>query len=242
MGTESVNLGCVSRDPLADRTADDSTGTVLQMSASTLRRWPLVITFEGPDGSGKSTLADGLRRWLLEEGIDVRTARSRPRTTERLRTTAYDHQNPHDQPVRGSLESIGRVVAKYCFYLTRWSQEAKPTRQPTVLIRERGWLDYLVDGKRYGLSPITAPLVSVLGRFFPRSDYSVVLVGEPSVIHERKPDLPVAEIQRLMTEWKTAAFKTAREVLIIDTSTNSPEESLAVLLAAVVPATIEPRR
>lgn len=241
MATESVYLAQGKKKSPDGHAADAPTTVGLRSSSSILRQWPLVITFEGPDGSGKSTLADGLSRWMVDAGVEVRTARSRPRTTEHLRTTTYDHQNPHDQPPRGAVESIGRVVAKYCFYLLRWSREARRTTRPTVLIRERGWLDYRVDGKRYGLSPITAPLVSVLGRFFPRSDYSVVLVGEPSAIHDRKPDLPVAEIQRLMTEWKTAAFKTARQVLIIDTSTNSPEEALVLLLSAILPTNIESR-
>jgi len=208
-------------------------GVRIATSRSWFRRWPLVITFEGPDGSGKSTLAAGLAQRMVEAGVDVRLARSRPKTTERLRATAYDHKHPHNQPQRGAVESIARVFAKYCFYLVRWAQEAKHTSEPTILIRERGWMDYLADSRRYGLSPITAPVVSVLGRFFPRSDYCFVLFGQPAAIHDRKRDLSVDEIERVIAAWKTSAPKTARRILFVDTTAVSSSEAIELLLSHI---------
>ena len=209
-------------------------GQQVRVSSSRFRRYPLVVTFEGPDGAGKSTLATDLARWCANRGIEVRTARSRPKSSERLRTTEYDHERPHETRERGLVESSARVVLKFGFYLARWAVEARPTRRPTILIRERGWLDYDVDARRYGLARPTRHLVRVLGKLFPKSDYSFVLVGDPAVIHERKADLTVDDISSVIERWKRVAPDTAREVVLVDTTANSPESALGELLTWLV--------
>lgn len=206
----------------------------VRRSRSPWRRWPLVVTFEGPDGAGKSTLADELSRWLERNDVTVRRARMRPRTSERLRSTSYDHQDPHATPRRGVLEAVARILVKYGFYLQRWAIEARPTRSPSVLIRERGWYDYDVDRTRYGLPPVTRPLVRGLGALFPRSDWAVVLVGDRHAIHARKPDLSVTEIDRIMAEWADLAPRSAHRTLVLDTTTHSPAEALCELLGWLV--------
>lgn len=213
---------------------DDQTPTEtvvrLRASSSPWRAWPLVVTLEGPDGAGKSTLAAALDEWMVERGIEVRRARSRPRTSQQLRRTEYAHDDPHSTRMRGPVESVARLLLKYAFYLQRWLVETRPTRHPSVLIRERGWSDYEVDGRRYGLTPDTKPLVRALGRLFPRADVVVVLVGDRFAIHERKPDLSTAEIDRVMHEWTQVAPRTAHSTAVINTTSQSPSDALHDLL------------
>ncbi len=208
--------------------------TILRASGSFARRWPLVITFDGPDGSGKSTLANALTEWLQDNDVSVRTARSRPKSTQRLRTSEYDYNNPHKTRQRGRVESLARVGAKYVFYVARWIVEARPTSKPTVLIRERGWLDYAIDSRRYGLAPVVKPLVRALNRIFPQPDSSFVLVGDAQAMHDRKPDLDVGEIERVVSEWSARASASSRHVALINTTDQTTESALEELLGRVI--------
>jgi len=89
--------------------------------------------------------------------------------------------------------------------LLGWGPKVAAPRVKTALVViERGWLDLAVDPVRYRLSsPRT--LVLVLGRLLPKPDLILELKVAPEVARQRKPELPVAEIERQNMEWKQLA-------------------------------------
>jgi hypothetical protein len=102
-----------------------------------------------------------------------------------------------------------------------------------VLIVERGWYDQLVDPIRYRLSLRSRPLIRALGRLLPRYDVAVVLGGDPAAIHARKPEIPLVELVRQISDWGRIAPRVARQIVIVDTTAHSAEECARVVVAAL---------
>ena len=63
------------------------------------------------------------------------------------------------------------------------------------MVSERWWWDMYVDPRRNRMRPMPRA-ARALGRLVPRSDVLFVLDAPSATIHERKRELPAAEIER----------------------------------------------
>ena len=83
----------------------------------------------------------------------------------------------------------------------------------TLVIFDRGFEDLDIDPKRYRLRGAGA-LVRVLRRVLPRADCLFILDAPAGLIHARKPELPVGEIETQRAALKALAKDDPRCVLL----------------------------
>jgi len=160
---------------------------------------PKYIVVLGPDGSGKTTVADCLATELRAEGRAV-TRRDfsfgiMPPISRLLRRRQRDSA-PEGQPDSGMVKPLnpGRAAILACWYgidhlMGRW--QLRRGSPGELVIFARSYHDFLYQ-RAYLRLPVAIP------RFFlafgPKPHMVVTPLQDPQVIHDRKPELTVAEI------------------------------------------------
>jgi len=197
------------------------------------------IAVQGTDGSGKSTVIDGVKPALedaLHCPIFYRHMRPNllPSIARLFRRPAPKDTvtNPHASRPSGFLGSLLRL----CYYsldytlgywLTIWPSMVK---KPCLYIFDRYYYDYLIDPRRARIE-LPGWLLRLFLFFIPRPDLTLCLGADPHVIRSRKPELPLNEVQRQISELKTFCQK-AKDTVWIDTGTtinNSVDNSLEAI-------------
>lgn len=166
----------------------------------------LSILVCGPDGAGKSTLADLLPALL--DGLFMRTSRThwRPAVLPHAAHGAGKHPadptTPHAQHPRGRLASLLVLAYHWSdFLLGGWLKQWPVRVRTGLVVVERGWWDIAVDRRRYRLDA-PAGLVRALGALLPTPDLALILEASPSVLLERKAELPLVELERQTDAWR----------------------------------------
>jgi thymidylate kinase len=201
-----------------------ATGRALERA---LRPVGLAIVLVGPDGSGKSTLATRLEVAALGPFRRVVRLHLRPGLlpppARLLRRGAADPAEPHARKASGALGSLARVAYLWLDSLLGWPRAVwLPQVRASLVVIERGWLDLAVDPGRYRLS--TPPrLVRTLGRLLPRPDLTLLLDAPAAAAHDRKAELPVAEIDRQLALWRRAAAGAPARYAVLDAWRNAEE-------------------
>lgn len=168
-----------------------------------------VICLAGPDGSGKTTLAEGLFRNLYKRpfkaaryihgniGILPRFRDARAFIRHLLRLPPIPSP-PEPVSLKGMMTPLPAwksvLLATYyaCdFSLARWCLR-RWRSQWTLTIMDRSFYDYY-----YQLGHRRCPhrYLHLLARWIPKPDVLLCITDEPAAIHQRKPELTVAEIQ-----------------------------------------------
>ncbi len=150
----------------------------------------------GPDGVGKSTLLGalstilGTSRFRSMETYHFRPGTLRP-TAAGLVVTA-----PHARAPRSWPSCVLKVFFYFFDHLLGWFQRVYPAKvRNRLVIFDRDFNDILVDPKRYRLQAVGV-LASLLTRFIPRADLTIILHAPAEAIYQRKPELPKEEITR----------------------------------------------
>lgn len=180
------------------------------------------IVFLGTDGSGKSTLIENIKP-LLEEAFhnSVYYEHLRPNYFRNLSGLSGKIQavgpvkNPHEKDssgFAGSLARLGYYLLDYTlgYYLKIFPKKAFKS---CVWIFDRYYYDYYIDQRR---SRINLPywIVRLGQAFIPEPDLIFCLGADPGIIHSRKPELPLPEIERQMKALKKFALNHKRAVWI----------------------------
>lgn len=179
------------------------------MTRAAPRRHGVYVLVAGPDGTGKSTLVRRLTELGGREFRAVRTMHWRPGVLPRLGHLAGrevpDATRPHDRPPYGPLLSLVRLVYYWLDQVVGfWLAISPCRRRGGLVVMERGYWDMLVDPRRYRLG-CPSMITRFLGPLVPRPDLTVVLGGDPTVIADRKGELPAAEIARQLGCWRRLA-------------------------------------
>jgi peptidoglycan/xylan/chitin deacetylase (PgdA/CDA1 family) len=186
----------------------------------------LVVVLAAPDGVGKSTLAAALPREA--SGAFRRSVRLHlrpgllPSPAHVLGRRGHDAA-PHAVRPSGRLGSAARLAYLWFDTLLGWGPKvAVPRIKTALVVVERGWLDLAVDPLRYRLS-LPRGLVLALGRLQPRPDLVLKLEVSPEVARERKPELPLDEIERQNAEWTRLADADPRRFATVDAGADADE-------------------
>lgn len=179
-----------------------------------LRPAGVQITLLGSDGSGKTTLITKMRVETNDFFRRFRVYHFRPKYFEsKGEGTAVT--DPHGEPVYGVVRSMMKLLYYFFDYWAAFTLKIYLQRAGTTLVVfDRDFDDVLVDPRRYRIAPAALGLARLLRRFLPKSEMSFVLDVDPAACQARKPELPVAELERQRSALRSLAGKSDRYVLI----------------------------
>jgi thymidylate kinase len=104
-----------------------------------------------------------------------------------------------------------------------------------VVIFDRYFYDYMTDSTRFRVS-LPAWIINLFSKFVREPDLIIVLSADPHIINQRKPELPVEEIDRQIKRLEEVA-KRFKNVEYIDTSGEldvSKKQVIRAIVEAVV--------
>jgi thymidylate kinase len=172
-----------------------------------------VIVVAGPDGAGKSSLCDAITSELFA-GVSVLRLHHRPGFLPYSSRTKGPVTEPHAEPPYKAPLSLLKSLYIFCDFLAGWHLRIRPhTRRGGWVLLERGWWDLTVDPRRYRLRE-TPRLISLLGRFLPKADLTVILEAPPDLLLQRKQELPADELARQARSWRSSLPGDARVVYL----------------------------
>jgi thymidylate kinase len=169
------------------------------------------IAFLGTDGSGKSTIIDSITP-ILNQAFHkaVYYEHMRPNklpSIARLFSSKEEINkpvtNPHGSSTSGFFGSLLRWLYytldyTFGFYLKVWSKKAI---RSCVWIFDRYYYDFLIDPKR-GRIKLPRWILKVGQFIIPEPDIILCLGADAGEIHQRKPELSLAEVERQVLELK----------------------------------------
>lgn len=175
----------------------------------------LAVILAGPDGAGKSSLAGGLHeacRGLFRREVRVhwRPGLLPPHPDPSAGPVTEPHRDEPRGPI-GSLAALGYWFLD--FSLGGWLLLEPRRRRSDLVVVERGWWDMAVDPRRYRLR-VPPGLVRALGLALPRPDLVLVLDAPAEVMHARKPELPLGELDRQRRAWLDLRIPRAEKVVL----------------------------
>jgi thymidylate kinase len=180
----------------------------------------LCLAVLGSDGAGKSTLLARLQELLRPIFPEQEVIHFRPKVWEKK--TSGVVTDPHGRPPRNILLSWLKVAYYFADHWVGWWKIVRPAKKRGALvIFDRSFDDLLVDEKRYRLRG-TALLVKLLRRCLPRNDAIFVLAAPANILHARKPELSLDELERQQTVLERLAKSSERYVLV--SAAEAPEK------------------
>ncbi|MDC1168143.1 hypothetical protein OAT36_04450, partial [Flavobacteriaceae bacterium] len=202
------------------------------------------IAFLGADGSGKSTIIEKIKPALNDAFHNaVYYEHMRPNKLPSIARLMGKVEfngpvsNPHSSPSSGFLGSLMRwsyymLDYTFGFYLKIWPKKAI---RSCVWIFDRYYYDYLIDPKR-GRIKLPRWLLKLGQLIIPEPDIILCLGADAGEIHQRKPELPLAEVERQVLELKTFCDSHKKAVWIdtgkdIETSSNDALEVIITMMS-----------
>lgn len=182
----------------------------------------LHIAVLGPDGAGKTTLIENLRGIVGPCFGNWQVFKFRPDILHRIEPGI--DPRPHDREPRSRLVSWAKVVYYFGDSWLGWVFMILPARARNACITfDRDFEDLLVDERRY-LVQGSGTLARVLRRFLPHANATFVLEADPRVIHARKPELSVLELEAQCAAYRRLAAGARRYRLV---SADQPPNAVA---------------
>lgn len=200
-----------------------------------------VVAFLGTDGSGKSTIINKLMESQLKETFHnaLYYEHLRPNVIPSIATllgkgkpTNEINTDPHsNEPSKffGSLLRWSYYLIDYTFgyFYKVWK---RISIHSCVWIFDRYYYDYLIDPKRCRVK-LPLWLLKFGAKLVPSPDIIFCLGTDHKIIHQRKPELPINEVERQVFELKTFC-KNNKKAIWIDTGKNV-ETSVQEVLSEV---------
>ena len=182
----------------------------------------LRLAFLGPDGVGKSATITRVQALLEPCFRRQQLFHFRPKFFEK--SGGPPVTQPHGQPPRGAPASWLKVLWYFADHWLGWLFQQWPAKcRSTCIVFDRNFDDLLVDTRRYRLRS-SGLLLRALRPCLPRFDLTFILDAPAAVMHQRKPELPMEELERQRTALRDLAGRTPRCVIV---STETEPDAVA---------------
>jgi thymidylate kinase len=169
------------------------------------------IAFFGPDGAGKSAIASRSAYDLLP--FFGSAHRHHLRLSLRRQQCAAVPQ-PHHREPRTLLLSRCKLLYLFAHCWVSYVLVTLPRLLAGhLVIFDRYFPDYRIDPRRYRLAPESVGLAAALSRHVPQPDLQIVLDAPAEYLRRRKPEVSLAELERLRLAYRQEIGGTGNSVL-----------------------------
>lgn len=166
------------------------------------------IAVLGPDDVGKSTLLHNLGQTLGPCFTRRRIYKFRPDVFNTIKPETQPR--PHARAPRGRILSWAKMfyyaADRWLGFLVRLLPEKS---RGALLLFDLDFNDVVVDRRRYLVRGVRN-LARVLRRALPQADATFILSADPEAVHTLKPELPVTELERQLTAYRSLASRHSR--------------------------------
>jgi thymidylate kinase len=195
----------------------------------------MIISFLGTDGSGKSTIIEKIRPLITTSSpIGITYEHLRPNYFSPL-ARIFNKEDKQFGPI---TDPHNKVTSRFIVSLVRWAYymldytfgfyiKIYPNRVDRLWIFDRYYYDYFIDQKRMRIK-LPKWILKFGEKFIPEPEIIFCLGTDPKIIHTRKPELPLVEVERQVLALKMFCKDTKRAVWI-DTGSSVEESTLQVL-------------
>lgn len=187
-------------------------GYALHTASAMFRQQGFMVSFSGVDGAGKTTVLTATRQ-LIETRYrkKVVVLRHRPSVLPILSAWKYGKQMAEQRslsslPRTGGNQSAWSSLFRFGYYFTdyflgQWLVYAKYIMRGYVVLYDRYYFDFIVDGKRSNLLNMDF-LAKKLLFFIQKPALNFFLFASPEVILQRKKELSAADITALTAQYR----------------------------------------
>ncbi len=179
----------------------------------------LTVSVLGPDGAGKSTLIAGIVTRTAGAFRRHEVFHWRP-TVLWGRPGGDSVTDPHGDPPRGRFMSALKLMAVVLDYWLGYLVVKHRVVRSGLVLFDRYFYDLMVDTKRYRYSG-GRWLPRMLSTVIPSPDLVFVLDAPARVMWERKPEVPLAEVERQCEAYRRLAE--SRQWTVLDASRTPAE-------------------
>jgi len=168
------------------------------------------VCIVSPDGGGKSTVSKAVLSKLLGAFRKVVYFHWRPGLLPKLRLLVCKSESDpqfsicnSDIPYRQArVISLLRWLYYSLDYIIGYYFKLLPLKiRTTAIIFDRYYYDIIIDPARYGFN-LPMRLMKLILPLIPKPDLTIYLDNTPECLHERKCELPVAELNRQLEAWR----------------------------------------
>lgn len=182
----------------------------------------LSIAFLAPDGTGKSTVIEGISKTCSGSFYGVENLYFRPRLFRNLghynkinpSEEASTNSNPHGAKLHGKVKSMLRFIFyNFDFLLGTSCLIDRYKIKKKLVIFDRYYYDYYADMQRYQYS-ISKKWIDIFKFMIPTPDIVFILDAPSKIIHERKMELSIEEIEKQRIAFRRASDKIKNSIII----------------------------
>jgi hypothetical protein len=159
-----------------------------------LDRAVILVQIVGPDGCGKSTLSKQVVSNAIAWGITHEHIHFNLKPPQ----SSAASNNPHGKAEYCKPVAILAITKRYLEHQIRWLV----LRKKKLIIQERGWLDQIVDPKRYRVPKDLLWLIKFLNITLPKTTLLFLAEDSEVSVSNRKKELDIFEIRRQISVWK----------------------------------------
>ncbi|MEK6950823.1 MAG: hypothetical protein AABX13_03830 [Nanoarchaeota archaeon] len=168
----------------------------------------LLISVIGPDGAGKSTAADSLYSCLREyrrkvalvyfgrgrgNVLPITRLGRRYKHHEKQRDRRWDQRHHPSRWGRTMLYTLAASIFTLDQLLRYWFSVMPKRRSKTIVVTDRYCSDLLL------MKHVPLALKKALLTLFPKPTLTFYLYQDPAILHQRRPQEPVEELQRQLS-------------------------------------------
>ncbi len=203
----------------------------------------VMVAVVGPDGSGKGILIEAVNYFITGHlHFPTKVYHWRPGLLPSLGSLLLGQNedgapvsNPHAKKPSALIFSFLRLAYYTLDYVLGYVLLVRPYlgRKCIAAIFDRYFYDYFIDPLRVRTS-LPNWLITLFRRFIPEPQLTIFLSADPRIIHERKPELTVEEIEQQIARMQSLASAVKNSVWI--DSSGSIDSAAQTAIRAIISA------